>query len=198
MLDDAEDDAREYLIELALREERLRQIEDLKRTGELSSTPLCTPHYDTGTPVYCGPTAMAAVTGEPISVIEGAIRGPVSAEAKVTGVNDVQLLAAMELLGWYVVDQGSYNNGVRHRLDAFAQEHGRDGPFIVAVTGHYVAISESEFCDTAAKLPCDLFDALDQSRWWCKRIGSTWVRNWWRFEQLLGSEKWCWFVRFHG
>jgi hypothetical protein len=167
MIDDDEDAYRDYLIELALRQ----QIDDLKRKGELSSSPLCTPHNDTGRTAYCGPTAMAAVTGEPFSVIEDAIRGGFG-KANVTGMNHVQLLAAMELLCWYVVEEWS-SNGVRHRLDAFAKEHGRDGPFIVAITDHYVAISEGEFCDTGTMAPCDLLSALDQSRWWCKRIGST-------------------------
>jgi hypothetical protein len=74
------DDAREYLIEQAVRDERLQQIDDLKRKGELISSPLYTPRNDTGRPAYCGPTAIAAVTGEPFSVIEDAIRG-VSAKA---------------------------------------------------------------------------------------------------------------------
>jgi hypothetical protein len=185
MIDDDDDDARQYLIELARRDERLRQIDDLKRTGEPISGSLYRPRNDTGRTAYCGPTAMAAVTGEPVSVIENAIRGFVSAEPpNIIGVNDVQLLAAMELLGWHVVEEGSINDGLRCKLDEFAKAHGRDGPYIVAVTEHYVAISENEFCDTGAKQPCDLFDALDQSRWWCKRIGSTWVRHWWRFAEV--------------
>ena len=180
MIDDDEKEAREYLIEQARRDERLQQIDDLKRKGELISSPLYTPHNDTETPVYCGPTAMAAITGESISVIEDAIH-----RVAVTGMYDVQLLAAMELLGWYVVEEWS-SNGVRYTLDAFAKDHGRDGPFIVAVTRHFVAISEGEFCDTGTMAPCDLLSALDQSRCWCKRIGSTWVHSWWQFAQLLG------------
>jgi hypothetical protein len=159
-------DYRDYLIELALLDER----------HERESSPL----YPSQTTAYCGPTAMAAVTGEPISVIEDAIRRASGKIAKpVRGVNHKHLLAAMELLGWHVVEEGG--ESVRYTLDAFAKDHGHDGPFIVAVTDHYVAISE--FCDTTMILPCDLFSALDQQRWWCKRIGSTWVHSWWRFER---------------
>jgi hypothetical protein len=183
MIDDdeniARDDYLDYLIEQAL----LEELADLKRKGELNSTPLYTPHNDTGTTAYCGPTAMAAVTGEPISVIENTIH-----RVAVTGMYDVELLAAMELLGFYVVEQWN-SNGVRYTLDRFAKEHGRDGPFIVAVTGHLVAISQGEFCDTSTMLPCDLFGGVLDQQCWCKRIGSTWVRNWWRFHQLPGFEK---------
>jgi hypothetical protein len=70
MLDDDEDIARDdyldCLIEQAHNDERLRRIDDLKRSGELISSPLCMVHNDTGRTAYCGPTAMAAVTGESI------------------------------------------------------------------------------------------------------------------------------------
>jgi hypothetical protein len=186
MIDDDEDIARDdyldYLIEQALRDERLRQIDDLKRQGVLISTTLYTPHNDTGTTAYCGPTAMAAITGEPISVTKDAIRrarGKI-AKANVTGMNYEELPAAMELLGWYVVEQWS-SNGVRYTLDAFAKDHGRDGPFIVNIPTHFAAISEGEFCDTFTKQPCDLFGGVLDQQCWVKRLGSTWVKNWWRF-----------------
>jgi hypothetical protein len=186
MIDDDEDiamaldDAREYLIEQARRDELLRQIDDLKRTDGLSITPLHMPLYDTGAPPSCGSTAMAAVTGMPISVINEAIRRAYP----VFGKTDGTLLLAMELLGFYVVEEWS-RGGVRYKLDRFAKEHGRDGPFIVAVTEHYLAISNGDFCDSITMATCDLFGGvLNQPSWRGKRLGSKWVWHWWRFARL--------------
>ena len=71
---------------------------------------LFTPNYNTGSSRFCGPTAIMAVTGEPGSVVRDAIRqsrGDIrsrsGAHMPVMGVNNDDLLAAMRLLGWTVV-----------------------------------------------------------------------------------------------
>jgi hypothetical protein len=71
----------------------------------------------------------------------------------------------------------------RYTLDAFAKEHGDDGPFIVNVTGHYVAISNGEFCDPYVKRPKAFAEAFE-GKWYGgrKRKGSVGVQKWWRFE----------------
>jgi hypothetical protein len=101
-------------------------------------------------------------------------------------MSNENLIEAMRLLGWHIAEQWNEPaNGKPYTLDAFARDRGRDGPFIVNVTGHYVAISQSEFCDTATVLPKDLFGGVLDRKWFGdrKRKGSTWVRNWWRFER---------------
>lgn len=159
-------------------------------------SPLVTPVYDVGrSRVFCGPTAMSAVTGEPISVIRDAVR---QASGKITkkdgsawpvmGMHNKDLIAAMRLLGWRVAErwrERRRKGDKPYTLDAFAKDHGHDGPFIVNVTGHYVAISQGEFCDTATVLPKDLFAGVLDRNWFDdrKRKGSTWVRAWWRFEK---------------
>jgi hypothetical protein len=135
---------------------------------------------------------MAAVTGEPISVVRNAIRlasGKVfktnGSAWPVIGMYNDELIRAMQQLDWYVIEQWSEAaDSAPYTLDAFAVEHGDDGPFIVNVTGHYVAISQGEFCDTAAVLPKNLFGGVLDRPWFgrTKRKGATWVRNWWRFE----------------
>jgi hypothetical protein len=162
---------------------------ELTELAEEPGGPLHTPRHDIQTPTSCGPIAMAAVTGEPISVIHNAIYRASNYKVNpANGITDRICLAAMELLGWSVFEVGwtaveEWNGyGEGYTLDAFAEAHGSRGPFIVMLTKHCVAISGGEFCDTSMELPCDLFEALDQSGWRCNRIGSTWVHNWYRFE----------------
>ena len=160
---------------------------------------LHTPHYDVRGRAFCGPTAMSAVTGLPISEIRDAIRqatGNITttngAAWPIMGVSDDHLIKAMVLLGWRVAESWSEPAPTRkYTLDEFARDHGDRGPFIVNVTGHYVAISEGEFCDTFTKLPCNLFAGVLDRKWYGhrKRKGSTWVRRWWRF--LLDAD---WFL----
>jgi hypothetical protein len=149
---------------------------------------LHTPAYDVRSRAFCGPTAMSAVTGRPVSEIADAIRqasGKITkangADWPVMGVDNDSLIKAMALLGWNVVEMGA--EPTKYTLDDFAHDHGRRGPFIVNVTGHYVAISDGEFCDTFTKLPSDLFGGVLDRKWYGnrKRKGSTWVRRWWRF-----------------
>jgi hypothetical protein len=136
---------------------------------------------------------MAAVTGEPVSVIRGAIRqaaGKISTANgsawPVMGVSNENLIKAMKLLGWHITAEWNDTAIEGHyTLDQFAKDHGNDGPFIVNVTGHYVAISHGEICDPFTCLPKDLFGGVLERGWYGgrKRKGSTWVRRWWKFEK---------------
>ena len=164
-----------------------------------ATTPLVTPVYDVGHQrSYCGPTAMSAVTGESISTIRDAVRqasGQIQradgSAWPVTGVATEDMVSAMRLLGWQVAEQcHEPKDGKPYTLDAFARDHGHDGPFIVNVAGHYVAISQSEFCDPFTVLPKDLFGGVLDRPWFGdrKRKGSTWVRKWWRFEKLPAAD----------
>jgi hypothetical protein len=154
---------------------------------------LFTPHNDTKSRGFCGPTAIAAVTGEPISVVRDAVRhasGRIkTADGKahpVMGLYNKDLLAAMELLGWHVTEEWSKPAGEsRYTLAAFAQEYGNDGPFIVNVTDHYTAISHGLLCDPFTKVPVDLFGGILDTGWFGgrKHKGATGVKKWWRFEK---------------
>jgi Protein of unknown function (DUF3102) len=153
------------------------------------TSPLVTPVYDVGrSRAFCGPTAMSAVTGEPISVVRDAVRQASGKIHKsdgsawpVMGMHNADLVAAMRLLGWRVAEEWHEPEGGKpYTLDSFAKDRGHDGPFIVAVTGHYVAISQGEFCDTITELPKDL--SVDVPN----RPGA-WVRSWWRFEKDVSA-----------
>lgn len=153
---------------------------------------LHTPRYDVRTRSFCGPTAMSAVTGLAISEIRDAIRqvsGKIeTADGKahpIMGVSPTHLVDAMELLGWPVAEKMpeiDYRLPVKERMKVYTlrkfldyvQMH--EGSFIVNVTGHYIAASEGEVCDTYTQLPIPI------PKW--KRGRGRWVQNWWRFEQI--------------
>jgi hypothetical protein len=165
---------------------------------------LHTPNIRAARREFCGPTAIAAVTGIHISDIRdaihqarGDIRATSGAHMPIAGMNNKDLLATMAVLGWHVseswsapkvvweaVEVNAVVNRMRRKnfksytLAEFAKEYGAGGPFIVNVTGHYVAISEGEFCDTYSEVPVDLDRAMKR-----KGRAGKWIKNWWCFEQ---------------
>jgi hypothetical protein len=155
---------------------------------------LNTPNYDVRTSPYCGPTAISAVTGEPISRIRELAqnyRGPKSnghARA-IMGMSNKELLSVMAQLGWRVVQSsGDTDNRNCHPMDVFRLDdfldavqlgkHGgdSDGPYIVNVTGHYYAVGWGEICDNNFKLPMPIHKF--------KRGRRRWVKQWWKFERI--------------
>lgn len=152
----------------------------------LEKTMLHTPFYDVRTRAFCGPTAMSAITGIRISVIRDAIRKAsgqlVTSDGRafpVMGVDPKDLTQAMADLGWLVEETVETENHLHSRRDAYTMEdfyndHGKDGPFIVNVTGHYIAFSHGEVCDTYTKLPMPYEK-------WLKRKRGRWVKRWWKF-----------------
>lgn len=152
---------------------------------------LHTPRYDVRTRAFCGPTAMSAVTGHRISTIREFIRHHVPAKSNgharpIRGVSTDNLIITMEDLDWDVVE---HMPGIDYRLPVaerikpyrfkdFLRDHGHDGPYIVCVTNHYLAVSHGEVCDTATCLPSPIERYLKR-RHGPKRI----VENWWKFEK---------------
>jgi hypothetical protein len=104
------------------------------------------------------------------------------------GVANEWLVDAMAMLGWSMVEMSEYlpKRALRDRtqpfkrysLGDFAQAPGNDGPFIVNVTGHYVAIGGGEICDTFTTLTLDI--AGYRRRW------GRWVQRWWKFARAEG------------
>jgi hypothetical protein len=164
-----------------------------KAKPERKAPALHTPQKDVKTKAFCGPTAVAAITGVPISVARNAIRqasGKIVTKAgkahPVMGVGNKAMLKAMASLGWNVAEKWHKPAGFtvkRYTLDAFAKDYGDDGPFIVNVPGHYVAISAGEFCDTYIKMPTALPEVLAKGHGKHKRLGAIGVKQWWRFEK---------------
>jgi hypothetical protein len=149
-------------------------------------TMLHTPNYDVRGRAFCGPTAMSAVTGLPISEIREMIRdvwGKTKSNGHampVMGLDNASLLASMRRFGWEVADTADCENGPderrnRFRLGDFLDAKGDDGPFIVNVTGHYYAVSQGEICDTFSCLPKEIVRF--------RKGRARWVKRWWKFER---------------
>lgn len=147
------------------------------------------PNYDVRTRAFCGPTAMSAVTGLPISLIRDAVREVSGlmetangAAHPVMGMRNEWLIDAMALLGWRVVDSADvasrfdkYERRDRLTLGDFCAGCAKRGPYIVNVTGHYVAVGGGEICDTFTNIPLDIAG-------YRRRMGR-WVQRWWMFER---------------
>lgn len=170
-------------------------------------TMLFTPIRNSGSSRFCGPTAIAAVTGisgsevrDAIRQARGDIRNSGGSHMPVAGLSNQDLLAAMAVLGWNVAEDwhepsrrlsivGQGIDGRVARPDgfkplaftAFLCERGNDGPFIVNVTGHYIAVSHGELCDAdTCPLPTEIDRYLARKR---PRYAGSWIAHWWRFVQ---------------
>jgi hypothetical protein len=145
---------------------------------------------------------MAAVTGASLAEVREAVRQDRADLGKFTkngrhlpvgGLSDLEMIGAMHRLGWNIAlsgrpltpDRKMTKRNARKlcTLDEFAVEHGHDGPFVVCVTWHYVAIGWGEFCDTFTEVPVPLDAALRRHTGYGgnARRGAVWVRNWWKF-----------------
>jgi hypothetical protein len=172
-------------------------------------TGLHTPHRNAGSSRYCGPTAIMAVTGvagsdivDAVRQVRGDILSASGARMPVSGMSNKDLIATMALLGWGVVEAWEAQDA-RLRLvsdpeagcgrlarpegfkpypfSQFLSEHGNDGPFIVNVTGHYMAVAHGEVCDAAATvLPTDIDRYLKRAKGGYR---NAWVWKWWKFSQ---------------
>lgn len=134
-----------------------------------------------GARAFCGPTAMSAITGIPVSECidavrqaRGDIRGADGRRMPVMGVSNNHLVQAMEVLGWKGL---RFTPPERLRLGEWIAKLGAPNPsikWIVNVTGHYIAFGGGEFCDTRCPLPLPIEK--------CPRRGR-WVQHWFRFDQ---------------
>ncbi len=115
---------------------------------------------DTKAIAFCGPTAIAAITGQPFSVVRNACRmarhganwpARLQRAPNVRGVSNKVLEEALRILGyvgrWENVDG---NPTLAAWLDNRTAELRRN-PCVVNVTGHYVTVAGYEFVDTFTK-----------------------------------------------
>lgn len=115
---------------------------------------------DTKARAFCGPTAVAAITGQPISVVRDACRmarhgsdWPTKFQRapRVKGMMNNELATALRILGfvgrWIRV---SCNPTSAAWLEMRTAEQ-RSKPCVINVTRHYVTVSGYEFVDTFTK-----------------------------------------------
>lgn len=127
--------------------------------SKLEAFPLRDVRNDTRSRPYCGPTAIAAITGAPISMVRDAYRlvrfgGEWIYRPRapaIIGTTYAEAEKVLRLLGFV---------GVWHRIDgaptfaAYMQMRKgmqRTNASILFVTGHAVAVSGWQFCDTLSK-----------------------------------------------
>lgn len=117
---------------------------------------------------YCGPTAIAAVTGCDLDSVRSAIyrhRRDIrdvqrdGSDKPIAGMLPEEINSVIEALGWRGSNHTIYPFG-RASLKSFVSNFRDQGPFIVGVQEHVVAISHGEFCDTNTVVPIRLTLAL--------------------------------------
>lgn len=149
---------------------------------------LHTPNYDVRSRAFCGPTAISAVTGEPISLIRDVIRSQIGTKSNgharaIMGLSNELLLSTMTLLEWRCVAKSGDTENQSNRHDIFRfgdfldtlQMKEAGLPYIVCVTGHYYAVDQDEVCDTATKIPIEIHRF--------KRGRQRWIKCWWQFQK---------------
>lgn len=111
---------------------------------------------DTKSRAFCGPTVVAAITGEPVSRVRDAFRFVRYGSAwtsrrrspPIMGTYTYEIQRVLRLFGYV----GAWHKvGGRPTLAAYLNERTglqRTHPCVVLVTGHYVAVSGWLFCDT--------------------------------------------------
>lgn len=126
---------------------------------DLGRHPLRDVVNDTKSRPFCGPMAVAAITGEPISRVRDAFRLVRYGEGwihnqrapAIMGTLAHEVARVLRLFGyvgsWRVVDD---QPTVAAWLEARSGVE-RTHPLVVQVTGHWIALSGWEFCDTRSR-----------------------------------------------
>lgn len=125
---------------------------------------------------YCGPTAIAILTGEPISRIEkmirrrrrGGFRNSAGCKMPIKGTYNWEVIAVLKTLGCRVeevkrVSGETLSNLVTECLPS-------TGAYLVNVTGHFMVASGGMIADTTHKTPISVVDYRRKSR----RVQQVW------------------------
>lgn len=111
---------------------------------------------DTRRRLYCGPTAFCALTGETAAealALFDTLRGEtIDGRPKgVRGVSRPEMAAMFREFGWNVEWRSAMKGGVFPTLAQFCRENLRTT--IVQIRGHYIAVDDTQMCDTMTKQP---------------------------------------------
>lgn len=110
--------------------------------------------HDNRSALWCGPAAMAAITGHPTSLIHGMLRNA-SGRKAITFAYDSDVTGAMRSLG-YEVEHFEEYNGERMSVCEFSRHKAellRDHALLVQVHGHYVVLYRDLFIDSQHPKP---------------------------------------------
>ena len=97
--------------------------------------------------VYCGPTAIGAITGYPISTVYQELSKEVT--LPIIGLRYYYILRCLLSLGFRIKRVNFDNNMELHQ---FFYQH-EDGPYLLATSKHYIAYSEGEVVDVSNDYP---------------------------------------------
>ena len=140
------------------------------------------------TRAFCGPFALAALTGEPIDRCLDAIRAVRGDDNRgatprrrraIRGVFNWEMERALRALGWRM-DPVSYSRKVS--MKRFVETVGTDlknVPLLVNVTGHYIVLYRGMVMDTTHRIPM----AFSLSRRYRRSI----VRNAWAVKRAVAA-----------
>lgn len=123
-------------------------------------------HPAPGTPLsFCGPTAIASITGRTVAEVEQAIvahraehgqpRRDQKRGAVVRTMWSNEVAPVVERLGWRVAEE---QRGEFRTFAQWQRERGA-GPYLVLITRHFVAVSGEQFVDTRNREPIPLAKA---------------------------------------
>lgn len=137
----------------------VKRIRNPFPTSELASWPLRDVVNDTKSRAFCGPTAVASITRQPISVVRNAFRLARYGEAwlkfrQSPPIMGVRLEEVEDVLGLFGFGGSWKRVYPAQSLAAWLESRegeARINPVMVHVTGHLVAVRGWEFCDTASK-----------------------------------------------
>lgn len=124
-----------------------------------------------GTTQFCGPTAIAALTGLSVEAVENAVlkhretNKPPRGERKpkgcrVKGMWQSEFRAVVELLGFNLTcrfDATQCRRSVTLGTFAYSRIASEGKPLLVIVTGHAVAMCGSQIIDNAHRAPTQVF-----------------------------------------
>lgn len=102
---------------------------------------------------YCGPTAIASITGEPISTVEALVKKAlIKPPQRVIGMNILVGVHVLRILGYAVQDSQDWYKPNRIRPIELELMF-KDGPYLIMTDKHFIAYSEGEFVDTSNHYP---------------------------------------------
>lgn len=102
---------------------------------------------------YCGPTAIASITGEPISAVEEMCKKSLRLPPRrIIGLNLLVSVLVLRKFGYTVQDSQDWYKPNRIRPIEFPLMF-QDGPYLIMTKGHFLAYSEGEFVDTSNHFP---------------------------------------------
>lgn len=114
--------------------------------------------HDLKTTLWCGPGALATISGQPSSVCMAALRDTTRREGAIKGVGTWHLVKAAARLGYRLT---SLTLPVHHKLTmaAWTRENAAtfaQNPVVLVVANHFVTIKGRSFNDNWCKVPMPL------------------------------------------